>query len=121
MRKKTLSLYILPRLAYILPRLAAALAAGIFLSMLLAFGASALDEPDISRCKAALVYNIDNEKLLFSTGGNTILAPASTVKLMTAVIALDFYSEKGELDKPITITYDMLRNVTGNNIGLRAG
>lgn len=94
--------------------------AAIFLS-LLTIGASALDKPAIERCKAALVYNIDNEKLLFKEGGETMLSPASTVKLMTAVVALDYYNGAGDLDRQITITAGMLQGVTGNNIGLRTG
>jgi D-alanyl-D-alanine carboxypeptidase (penicillin-binding protein 5/6) len=102
-------------------RLAAAFFTAALFAALLSVGVSALDDPGVSRCRAALVYNIDNEKLLFSTGGGVPLAPASTVKLMTAVIALDYYTEGDALDRQITITSEMLKNVTGNNIGLRTG
>ncbi len=83
--------------------------------------AQAQDDPQISRCTAACVYNITNEKLLYMTGGDKVLAPASTVKLMTGVVALDFYIKADALEREITITAEMLKNVAGNNIGLRAG
>lgn len=107
---------------YVTLRFAAVFAIAALLAVPLCVGVSALDNPEVRRCRAALVYNIDNEKLLFSTGGGIPLAPASTVKLMTAVIALDYYTAaEGMLDRSITITAEMLKNVTGNNIGLRAG
>jgi D-alanyl-D-alanine carboxypeptidase len=93
----------------------------IAVSALFAVAASGLDNPTIDRYKAACVYNIDNEKKLFSSGGDNSLAPASTVKLMTAVVALDYYTNAGALDKEITVTSAMLRDVTGNNIGLHTG
>lgn len=111
----------LSRPLHIIPRIAKIALCFAIIAVLFVFSASALDEPAVTRCKAALVYNIENEKLLFSTGRGQILAPASTVKLMTAVVALDYYTEKGELDKPITVSYEMIKDVTGNNIGLVAG
>lgn len=91
------------------------------LSMLLfcglILGTSALEAPDASHCAAAILYNVENDRILFSKEADRPLAPASTVKLMTALVAYE--NLKDRLDETVTITSPMINTVTGNYIGLK--
>lgn len=79
----------------------------------------ALDEPEVNNCQSAILYNVENKKLLFSQNTDVALPPASTVKLMTAVVTYEILKDK--LDEYITVTSSMIWNVTGNYIGLKNG
>lgn len=95
-------------------------AAAVFCSpFLLAMTARAADEPTVSHAKSAYVYNLDNKRAVFSYQGDEPVYPTSTVKLMTGIVALEALGER--LDETVTVTADMLSEVTGNNIGLSAG
>jgi serine-type D-Ala-D-Ala carboxypeptidase (penicillin-binding protein 5/6) len=51
---------------------------------------------------SALVYDVNNSKILFEHNKDLALPPASTTKLMTALVALDLYS----LDEVLTVPYE---------------
>lgn len=70
--------------------------------------------PEIS-AKSALIYDLTDEKLLFSKNPDQILPMASLTKIMTAVIALE--SAKKD-DKYIVFENDL---VGENSMGLSAG
>ncbi|HBE80579.1 MAG TPA: D-alanyl-D-alanine carboxypeptidase [Firmicutes bacterium] len=57
------------------------------------------DLPNV-HASAAVLINADNGELLFAKNPHAIMAPASTTKIMTAILAI----EKGNLDKKITIS-----------------
>lgn len=51
--------------------------------------------------KGVLVYDLGKKKIVFEKDSRQKLAPASTIKIITAAIAL----EKGKLDEEITVNY----------------
>lgn len=77
----------------------------------------AADPPELSNCQAAMLYNVENGKILYSQNADMALPPASTVKLMTALVAYEALSER--IDEEIIVTSPMIRSVTGNYIGLK--
>ncbi len=76
------------------------------------------DEPPI-RSDAAILYETKNGEILFSKNARQRAYPASTTKIMTALLAL----ENCELDEPVTATRDALVTVpAGSSIaGLQTG
>lgn len=69
--------------------------------------------PDIS-AKAAVVMDNDSKVLLFSKNPNLLFSLASTTKIMTAIIALDYY----KMNDILTIKTE---NVEGVNVGFKIG
>lgn len=59
--------------------------------------------PSVSS-NAVLVYDIKNDKKLYGLSENEALPPASTTKLMTALIALDYFSLDQTLIVPLQCT-----------------
>jgi len=76
-------------------------------------------EPPIAHCDAALLYNFENDKILFEYNAAERVYPASTVKIMTAIVAMEAF--EGKLDSRITVTKAMLDEVAGNRIGFYVG
>ena len=88
--------------------------------------ASALEDPVIEGDETVYLYNVDYDAELFHSAfaeeGSTsdkLIFPASTVKIMTGLIACE--QLEGRLDDTITVTAAMLNNVVGNNMGLNVG
>lgn len=75
--------------------------------------------PPIEKCQSAYLYNFENDTTLFEYNGSEIVYPASTVKLMTAIVAFEHF--EGALDTQITVTREMLKEVSGNKIGFYEG
>ncbi len=75
--------------------------------------------PVLNRCSAGGVCNGETGEMLFSSNENKKVFPAATVKLMTALLALEHYS--GKLDAVISVTEPMLQDVSGVTVDLRAG
>ncbi len=69
--------------------------------------------PDIS-AKAAVVMDSDSKAVLFSKNPNLLFSLASTTKIMTALVALDFYKMKD-------IIKIKTENVEGVNVGFKIG
>jgi len=69
--------------------------------------------PDIS-AKAALVMDDDSKVVLFAKNPNLLFSMASTAKIMTALVALDYY----KLDDVLTIKTE---GVGGTTIGFKKG
>ncbi len=65
------------------------------------------------------LYNLENNKAVFTQNAEEQVYPTSTVKIMTGILAIENLSER--LDENITVTSSMLSAVSGNNIGLAAG
>ena len=63
-------------------------------------------------CKAALLVDVDNRTVLYDQGGTNRVAPADTVKILTALLTLEAI-DRGELslDSPVTITDLILSGV----------
>lgn len=66
--------------------------------------------------KAAVVINADTGEVIYSQNAEEKLPMASTTKIMTALLLC----EKGDMEKAITVTDQMVR-VEGTSMGLLAG
>ncbi len=80
---------------------------------------SASRPPEIVNAKSALVYNFENDMVLFEYNASDRLYPTSTAKLMTAIVAYEALADR--LDMPITVTKEMKDQIVGNNVGLMEG
>lgn len=89
------------------------------LMLLSALPVSALPVPEISDVSAAYAYCAENKTEIFSQNGDEKLSPASSVKVMTALLAYEKLSDR--LSQTVTVTKAMLGEVTGNNIALADG
>lgn len=100
-------------------RLAVLFMAGALLFAFLPVRASALAEPEELSSKACILYNPENDTVLYAKNADSIIYPASTVKIMTGILAYEHYA--GNLDTKITVTKEALRGLSGNYMGLEAG
>ena len=75
-----------------------------------------LPEPN---CEAAILIDQKSGDILYEKNKSKKMYPASTTKIMTAVLAL----EEGDLSSPITITKEMLADITNkhSHMGLKVG
>jgi D-alanyl-D-alanine carboxypeptidase (penicillin-binding protein 5/6) len=74
-------------------------------------------QPEIMQANAACVYNIENKTYIFDKNKDKQIYPASTVKLMTAILAVEALGN--DLDRKVTVTSAALEGVKGNNIALK--
>ncbi len=84
---------------------------------LFSFSAGAIEEPITDGVRNALLYNVENDIILYEKAAEDIIFPASSVKLMTALVA----SEKLSMTREIAVTSAMLRGVSGNSFGFEDG
>ncbi len=75
--------------------------------------------PTLDKVKNAVVYNLENDSYIYEKNPDEIIYPASTVKLMTAIIAVDALGH--DLSREITVEAEAIVGTTGNNIALRRG
>lgn len=75
--------------------------------------------PQIKNVNAACVYNIENDTYIYEYDVDDTVFPASTVKLMTAIVALEELGD--DLSREIVIDGVALVGVSGNNIALKQG
>lgn len=75
--------------------------------------------PEIVNVGAAAVYNIENDLYIYELDADKVIYPASTVKLMTAIVAIEALGD--ELQKQVTVESSAIVGVTGNNIALKRG
>ncbi|MBE6725728.1 MAG: D-alanyl-D-alanine carboxypeptidase [Ruminococcaceae bacterium] len=75
--------------------------------------------PLMERCSSACVYNFENDRMLYEYRAHDRAFPASTVKLMVALVAWDAFGER--LGTEITVTGEMLALSTGNSIDFYEG
>ena len=104
-------------------RISAALSLFLFVIVLGAFFATssmaAPEPPPITGAKSAYFYSIDRKTVMAEKDSTMQVYPASTVKLMTGIVAIENHS--GRLDETVTVKEEMLSGVTGNKMGLKAG
>lgn len=79
----------------------------------------AADAPEVNGVRAFILYNVENDKVICSFNAGAELYPASTVKMMTAVVAYRALADR--MDETVTVTREMLDGVNGYRIGLVAG
>jgi len=70
---------------------------------------SAIEDPEVRYSPYCAVYNIENDKYCYEESIDVQIAPAGTVKIMTAVLALEHYSDR--LDEEITVQGSWLNEV----------
>lgn len=75
--------------------------------------------PDIERCSSACVYNFENDRMLYEYKAHDRAFPASTVKLMDALVVWDLLGS--DMDRQITVTGEMLAQSAGNSIDFYEG
>ena len=75
--------------------------------------------PSLDDANAVYFYNVEQKKAMAEKNATRPVYPASTVKLMTGLVAVEALSSR--FSETVTITEEMLRGVTGNNIKLKAG
>ena len=66
---------------------------------------------------AIYLYNSTTGKALFDQNSDKLIAPASTVKLMTALVTFDTLSDVNN----VTVTQKMVDGLEGNLLGLKVG
>jgi len=99
--------------------LCAALLSSVF--CLLSLPVSALEDPIIDRARYAYLYNIENERVLFTQNADELIFPASTVKIMTAILAIEHLGDRW--DEYIEIPEEAVEAARGmsTKISLKAG
>ena len=79
----------------------------------------AAEPPPVEHAASAYLYNFENDTVLLEYETDKRIYPASTVKLMTGILAIEALGN--EPDALITVTAAMKEGVVGNNIGLKVG
>ncbi len=90
-----------------------------FLPWLFSVPANAAELPSVEHAGGAYLYNIENDTVLYAYNEDAKLYPASTVKLMTGILAVEALGDQP--DRQITVTSEMLHKMVGNNISLSVG
>ena len=94
---------------------AAAAALIILISSLTAVSVSAADEkPSLAMTRFAYVYNLDDGFVMYEENAEKVIYPASTAKMMTAILALEYYADN--YGKVITITEEVVNAAAGGTI-----
>lgn len=75
--------------------------------------------PDTSVCDCVLLYNIDSGTLMYSENGDKPVYPASTVKLMVALLARELLFER--MDERVTISKTVVAKSSTIKMSLREG
>lgn len=91
----------------------------VVIFMLLSLGVSATSTPPATQAGAVLLINADNGDMLYGKNENQRMYPASTTKIMVALLAL----ENLELDEMVTATNSAIRLLPPGhtNIGILNG
>lgn len=75
--------------------------------------------PDLSRANAVYLYNPENDRVLVSQNTDLPIFPASTVKLMTGLIAVE--ALQGRYTETVTVTQAMVDASSGFRMYLNPG
>ncbi len=73
--------------------------------------------PEITHSKTAAVYCVEEDLLVYEKNVESQIYPSSTVKLMTAIIAVEELGH--DLDREISTPVEAILNLQGNRIGLK--
>ena len=74
---------------------------------------------EVNHIGGAYLYNMENDFVALSYNASETIYPASTVKIMTGLIAIEQLGD--DLDRVITVTAEMLNGVGGSTIGFKEG
>lgn len=75
--------------------------------------------PDLSQAKCVYFANLDEKRVLVNKSLEKNIAPASTVKMMTGLIAIEHF--KNAQNTPVTVTDAMISGIEGTRMGLSGG
>ena len=73
----------------------------------------------LDKAKAYLIGTANGEKILKSSPTDTVISPSSTVKIMSGYLLCEYFANR--LDEKITVTAEMVKNVSGRYVGMKAG
>ncbi len=73
----------------------------------------------VDHIDGAYLYNIENDFTVLAYNADETVYPASTVKIMTGLIAIEQLGDR--LTENVTVTEEMLDGVGGNMIGFKTG
>lgn len=88
-----------------------------FLMLFAVISCGAIEKPPEVSCNAAIVYNIEYDKIVYEKNTEDLVFPASLTKIMTAVLALEYQNKPAQIE----VTASAIDGLTGNYIGLKAG
>ena len=75
--------------------------------------------PDTSRASSVYVYHVNSGTVMLQKNADTVRFPASTVKIISGLLACKLAEDK--LEQRITITEEMLAGADGRVMGLKVG
>lgn len=75
--------------------------------------------PAVQNVDAYCIINAEHKEVVLQKDMNRVIYPASTVKLMTALVSAAHFADK--LETYITVTDEMLSQVVGRNLALEDG
>lgn len=81
--------------------------------------AEELDDINLDGAQAIYVYNIENDRVLYSKNTSERIQPVSTVKIMAGLIAAETLS--GRLDEVVVVTSAMVDGVIGQHYNIMPG
>ncbi len=99
-------------------KIVSGLALFLLLIVLLPCGAMAAEKPTLIHIRSAILYNATADEVMYSLNAEAKLYPASFVKIMTAVLALEHYA--AQPDAVLTVPYEAA-NAEGSAAGLLIG
>ncbi len=70
---------------------------------------------------SAILYNLEHDRVLYEKNSSEKIYPAALTKLMTALLAFEYWDEKEHLVPDIVISDMVLSRSGGTNIGLVVG
>ena len=93
----------------------------LLLSTPLAVGASSFDEglPDMKMAKNVYFENIDTKTVIVAKDADAKIPPASTVKILTGLIALEYFEKDPE--QIVTVSDKIPSSYSGSYLGLLPG
>jgi len=71
------------------------------------------------QARSIYLYSCDANRTIFSFGENEIIAVGPAAKIMTGLIACEILSH--DIDRYVSITSDMVKDVSGNSMQLKEG
>ena len=78
-----------------------------------------IEMPSLDGATSVYLYNLTQDRVMAEKNADKVIYPASTVKLMTGLVAAEQLSDR--LDEQIEVTEEMLKGITGNNLKIAVG
>ena len=78
-----------------------------------------IEMPSLDGATSVYLYNLTQDRVMAEKNADKVIYPASTVKLMTGLVAAEQLSDR--LDEQTEVTEEMLKGVTGNNLKIAVG